>query len=200
MPDWRTEIRARLEPLGLNAEREHEIAEELAQHLDDRQAELRAMGVSETDAALQARDELQRGSLLDSLAHSERARLARNEPPPGAPGALASALWRDVRYGTRSLRKAPGFTTVATITLALGIGATTAMFSVLDAVLLRPLPFVQPQQLVRLFNTYGANAGNLQSLSVVDFLALRADTRVYSSVASFRLPNDGFSYVTGDRA
>jgi predicted permease len=202
MPDFRAEIRERIAPLGLNAEREQEIAEELAQHLDDRHAELRAHGTSDADAAREVRAELHRGALLDALAHSERASVARNEPPPGAPAprAFASALWRDVRYGARSLRKAPGFTTVATITLALGIGATTAMFSVLDAVLLRPLPFVQPQQLVRLFNTYGANAENLQSLSVVDFLALRADTRVYSSVASFRLPNDGFSYVTGDRA
>ena len=133
---------------------------------------------------------------------SERANVARDEPPPGAqgPGALASALWRDIRYGERSLRKAPGFTLIATITLALGIGATTAMFSVLDAVLLRPLPFAQPQQLVRVFNTYGTGAGNLQSASVADFLALRADTRVFSSVASFRLPSDGFSYVAADRA
>jgi len=200
MPDWRTEIRARIAPLGLNAEREHEIAEEIAQHLDDRHAELRAMGVSEADAARQARDELQRGPLLDSLAHSEQARLASTDAPPGtpAPGALASALWRDIRYGARSLRRAPGFTTVATITLALGIGATTAMFSVLDAVLLRPLPFAQPQQLVRVFNTYG-KSGGLQSLSNADFLALRADPRAYSSVASFRLPGDGFSYAAADR-
>ncbi|HEY2898602.1 MAG TPA: ABC transporter permease, partial [Gemmatimonadaceae bacterium] len=98
-----------------------------------------------------------------------------------------------------SLRKAPGFTIIATITLALGIGATTAMFSVLDAVLLRPLPFAQPQQLVRVFATYGSISGNLQSLSVADFLALRADTRAFSSIASFRVPNDGFSYVAADR-
>ena len=202
MPDWASEIRDRLAPLGLRAEREHEIAEELAQHLDDRHAELRAHGASDIDAARQVREELRRGPLLSAFAPSERAHVARDEPPPGAPwpGALVSALWRDIRYGERSLRKAPGFTLIATITLALGIGATTAMFSVLDAVLLRPLPFVQPQQLVRVFDTYGTTAGNLQAMSVADFLALRADARVFSSVASFRLPSDGFSYVSADRA
>jgi predicted permease len=202
MPDFRAEIRERIASLGLDAAREHEIAEELAQHLDDRHDELLEHGASEADAERHLRAELDRGTLLSALAHSERANVARNEPPFGAPAprAFASALWRDVRYGARSLRRAPGFTTIATITLALGIGATTAMFSVLDAVLLRPLPFAQPQQLVRIFNTYGANAGNLQSLSNVDFLALRADARVYASIASFRLPNDGFSYVTADRA
>jgi putative ABC transport system permease protein len=200
MPDWGSEIRARLSPLGLSAEREFEIAEELAQHLEDRFAELRGHGKRETDALQQVRDELRHGPLLDALAQSERPDPKGTAPPPGAPstGSHLAALWRDVRYGARSLRKAPGFTTIATITLALGIGATTAMFSVLDAVLLRPLPFAQPEQLVRVFSTYGAPT-KLQSLSAVDFLALRADSRAFSSIASFRLPADGFSYVAGER-
>lgn len=200
MPDWADEIRARLAPLGLSPEREFEIADELAQHLDDRFSELRRYGASEADASSRVRSELREGALLDALARTEQPRSNANEPPPGAltAGSQLSALWRDVRYGARSLRKAPGFTTIATITLALGIGATTAMFSVLDAVLLRPLPFAQPEQLVRVFNTYGS-PNNLQSFSVADFLALRADTRAFTSVASFRVPNDGFSYVAADR-
>ncbi len=202
MHEWTAEIRARIAPLGLRPEREHEIAEELGQHLRDREEEMRARGTSDADALHCLREELGRAPLLDSLAHSARGHLAHIQPPPGARSraSLASTLWRDIRYGARSLRKAPGFTTVAILTLALGIGATTAMFSVLDAVLLRPLPFAQPEQLVRIFNSYGAIAGNLQSLSNADFLALRADTRAYSAIASFRIPNDGFSYVTGDRA
>ncbi|HEV7704450.1 MAG TPA: ABC transporter permease [Gemmatimonadaceae bacterium] len=200
MVDWSSEIRARLAPLALSPEREFEIAEELGQHLGDRYAELRAHGTSDIDAQRAVREELHRASLLDALASSGRAEPAASSPAPGAQGgSLLASLWRDVRYGARSLRKAPGFTTIATITLALGIGATTAMFSVLDAVLLRPLPFAQPDQLVRVFNTYGSPT-NLQSLSAVDFLALRADTRAFSSLASFRLPNDGFSYVNADRA
>ncbi len=202
MPDWRSEIRARLAPLGLPPKRETEITDELSHHLSDRYADLLARGQSEAQALDQVRKELAGTALADALAATERrARTPEPDPVGGdTTGPFLADLWRDVRYGFRSLARSPGFTTVAGLTLALGIGATTAMFSVLNAVLLRPLPFPDPQNLVRVYATYDKAEGGIGSLSFADFLELRSDGRAFSSLASYVTPRDGFSWVSGDRA
>ncbi|HWN99723.1 MAG TPA: hypothetical protein VNS63_10680, partial [Blastocatellia bacterium] len=77
---------------------------------------------------------------------------------------------QDVRYGVRVLRTRPGFTAVAIITLALGIGATTAIFSVVDAVLLRPLPFKDPDRLMMVWEKDLKRGQERDSVSAADYV------------------------------
>ena len=93
-------------------------------------------------------------------------------------------LFEDIRFGLRLLRKNPGFTAVAMLTLALGIGANTAVFSVVYAVLLRPLPYKDPSSLIVL-NETTPMVGTV-SVSYLNFLDWRSQSRTFSEMAAVR--------------
>jgi len=93
-------------------------------------------------------------------------------------------LVQDIRYALRSFLRAPGFTLVALLTLALGIGGTTAIFSIVDGVLLRPLPYSDPGRILRI-NRVGANGG-LDSFSAADYRDLKKDATSFSAIAGYR--------------
>jgi hypothetical protein len=173
MPEWKQEIRLRLAGLKLEPAREAEIVEELSQHLDDCYAQSLASGAKPEDACRAALAELSDGELLArELRWVERP--APQEPlVPGAHGRsnMIRDLWQDLRYGARMLRKNPAFTLVVVITLSLGIGANTAIFSVVNAALLQPLLIKDGERIVEL--RLQSQQNTLTDFSFPDFTELR---------------------------
>jgi len=102
---------------------------------------------------------------------------------------------QDLRYGFRTLRRSPGFTAVAVLTLALGIGANTAIFSVTDAVLLRPLPYPDAKRLIRVWQSEPKMAEGRMGTAPPEFAAYRDRTRAFSSVAGYQ--RAGFDLTGG---
>src|SRR5215471_11531269 len=98
-------------------------------------------------------------------------------------------LLQDLRYGARMLLKNPGFTLIAVFTLALGIGANTAIFSVVNGVLLKPLPYAEPERLVMVYGNFLAMNMTRMTASVPEFLDYKQQTRSFESLGAY----DSFS-------
>jgi predicted permease len=187
MPEWKREIQRRLANAKLRPEREAEIIDELSGHLEDRYAELRARGATHEAAFRDVIAELDSADLVPELQSSEET-VKRDAVPAGA---VTTKRWfrdflQDLRYAGRVLRKSPGFTAVAALTLALGIGANTAVFSIINTLLLNPLPVEKISQLAAINATQKKNttqSGELQPMSFPNFKDLQDRAHSFSSLA-----------------
>ena len=173
----------------VNADRlDRDAEQELAAHVEAAVADKVRRGVEEAEARRQVRLE---------LGHPDVARERLREERPGA---FLESLRQDAVYASRMLRKRPGFSALCVLTIAVGVGASTALFAVLHAVLLVPLPFPQPDSLVRVFDTNpeaGIERTGAASANLADW---RRRARLITGVAGYysmgrTLTTDGSSEV-----
>jgi putative ABC transport system permease protein len=212
MRDWKQYVRKHLPPLGLSGAREQEIVEEIAQQIEDAYSEAISRGLTRQQAEAHASAQIPDWNLLArdiqraeqpvkteintrvpqewrEAMHEENFRKHRG-------GNMFADLLQDIRYAFRMLRKSPGFTSIVVLTLALGIGANATIFSVINAVLLRPLPYSQPEQLVRIYESNPGKGWPTFSISPPNFLDWREQSRLIEKMAAYA-PN-GYSYTSGD--
>src|SRR5215468_8804528 len=172
---WFYTIPLRLRSIFQRRQVEQDLDEELQYHLDKKIEELLSRGLDPVEArnvALRAMDGLTQRK--EECRDTRRVNLIDN-------------AIQDLRYGVRVLAKAPGFTAVAVLTLALGIGANTAIFSVIDAVLLKPLNLPDPDRVVQLlvFSPGRAKGQNVNVASLVEFNIYRERREVFDQVAAY---------------
>ncbi|HET8948123.1 MAG TPA: ABC transporter permease, partial [Candidatus Polarisedimenticolia bacterium] len=136
-------------------------------------------------------DEARRNALL-ALGGAEQ---VKEEVRAARSGALLDAFLRDLRFGARLLRRSSGFTAVAVLTLALGIGAATSIFSVVRAVLLSPLPYREPERLVLLRQAWPQRGLNFWRLSQANFSAYRDDAKAFEAIGAYTWA--GYNVGTG---
>jgi putative ABC transport system permease protein len=172
---WRRLFLDRLRALRDSDAVHREIDEEMRFHIEMRTEENIRRGMSPEEARREAKRRFGRLSRIKEMGYEVRG------------GGLMETLWQDLRYGTRMLRKQPSFTLVAVLTLSLGIGANTAIFSVVNAVLLRPLPFAEPERLVWLWDTQPQLPTAPASLP--DFLDWKAQNHSFEHLAAFQSGN-----------
>jgi len=147
---------------------EGEMDEELRSHIQSRADDLERSGVSRTEAKSLAQLEFGGYQKFKEECREERG------------GFWIETVWTDVRFALRMLRRSPGFTAVAILTLALGIGANTAIFSVVNAVLLRPLPYPNAKRLAMIWSTWGNETRG--PASGPELIELRNRTRAFEEI------------------
>jgi len=201
-PNWNRIVREHLAMLRLPPEREIEIVEEQALHLEAAYEDALAAGLSEAEAEARAVQGYDWRLLECELSRAERPFTTRAwRPSPELieqrGGMRMESFIQDLRFGARRLVKNPGFTLIAVITLALGIGANTAIFSVVNGVLLRPLPYKEPNRLVRVYSEFPTMNLRKFWISPPEFLDIQREAKSWESIGAWSAGVVNFS-ATGE--
>src|SRR5579884_2203469 len=188
MPDFKDIVRERIAPLRLDPATESNLVEELAQHLEDRFHELRSAGYPDQEAARQAASELATSELAD-LAALRRILPKQHDRIPAGDTRRANLIadaWRDLRFATRSMRQNPMFVIIVVLTLALGIGANTTVFTIVNTLLLNPLPVPDASGLIAIQNTEPRPSGSSTlPISYADLKDYAAKNDAFRSLAGY---------------
>lgn len=206
MPDWMAYVRQNLRLPTLQPGREAQIVEDLAQQLGESYQEALSSGISEREAYDRACRHISDWSeLSEELAGRERARmpvlyrLAANASSRNSASSFGSFLygaWRDVVYGLRTLRRNAAFTALAISTVAMGVAATVASFSVLYAALWRPMPYPRSQDLAAVSASNVKEGVVAGAASAADFYDWRAENKCFSAITAYT--NWAFNLTGGD--
>ena len=187
MPDFRSEIRQSIAELNLPPEREAEIVEELSQDLEERFEKALREGASEEEAKQLALVELVQPDSLS--AQLKRVKMPLRQPPltigANKTRHRFAGFWDDIRFGLRMLRKQLGFAVVAILTLGIGIGASAAMLSLMQDVLLRPLPYAHSDRLYAIWASSESTGQTKVAASGPDFVDYLQQNRSFSHMAEY---------------
>ncbi len=190
MPDFKSIIQERVATLHLKPEAEATLSEELLQHLEDRFRELTSGGATDEEAYRKTVAELDNTYPLQK----EFGRPRKPEVVPVGDtksGSLVDDLWRDIRYAGRAMRKSPLFVLFVVLTLALGIGANTTIFTIINTLILNPLPVKDSSQLAGVARTEAKSTSKSKSSLPMSYLDLRdyqARNEVFRSLAGYTSP------------
>lgn len=174
-----------LRRFGQRIKKDEDLAEEIESHLTHEQDANAACGMSSEEARRRAR--VRFGNPRSTR---ERVWMDRSFP-------RLERLWRDLRFALRSLKKTPAFTAIAVLVIAVGVGVNTAVFSVINTVLLKPLTYPDPQALVELMNT--SQQGSFQGANIPKFNIWLQQKKIFQQVAAYDFGGAGMNLTGGDQ-
>lgn len=186
MHDWKKEIREALSQLTLLPLREAEIVEELGHHLEDRYEDLVLQGYAEDEAVQKTLSEFRQNEMIRDLRGLERTYSEPIELGQEPQSSQTAGLWEDLRYAFRMLLRQPGVTLIVIVTMGLGIGVNTTIFSTLELLAFRPFDFPNQDRLVRVFERQPDTSVTRGSVAPGNFADWREQNQTFEDLVAIK--------------